>query len=85
MSDYEVTLINDNMQEFYVRYVAFSLVFNAISRFHGPKDSMCKSEELTGNSTFCRWSLEGSRRVARPISLQVALNRIHEQNLSSKH
>jgi len=26
MSDYEVTLVNDNMQEFYVR-------------FHGPKDS----------------------------------------------
>jgi len=29
MSDYEVTLVNDNMQEFYVR-------------FHGPKDSMNK-------------------------------------------
>jgi ubiquitin-conjugating enzyme E2 H len=28
MSDYEVTLVNDNMQEFYVR-------------FHGPKDSNC--------------------------------------------
>jgi ubiquitin-conjugating enzyme E2 H len=27
MSDYEVTLVNDNMQEFYVR-------------FHGPSDSM---------------------------------------------
>lgn len=27
MSDYEVTLVNDNMQEFYVR-------------FHGPEDSM---------------------------------------------
>ena len=26
MSDYEVTLVNDNMQEFYVR-------------FHGPEDS----------------------------------------------
>jgi len=30
MSDYEVTLVNDNMQEFYVR-------------FHGPKDSKKKN------------------------------------------
>jgi len=34
MSDYEVTLVNDNMQEFYVR-------------FHGPKDS--KNQNLLIN------------------------------------
>jgi ubiquitin-conjugating enzyme E2 H len=33
MSDYEVNLINDNMQEFYVR-------------FHGPEDSKLKDSKL---------------------------------------
>lgn len=39
MSDYEVTLVNDNMQEFYVR-------------FHGPTDSksMCYNDPRKNNN-----------------------------------
>jgi ubiquitin-conjugating enzyme E2 H len=38
MSDYEVTLVNDNMQEFYVR-------------FHGPTDSKCISNKHISNKS----------------------------------
>jgi ubiquitin-conjugating enzyme E2 H len=64
MSDYEVTLVNDNMQEFYVR-------------FNGPSDSkvvlvyigkICKSNCVV-YSTFYWWCMEDSRRITRPISL----------------
>ena len=54
MSDYEVTLVNDNMQEFYVI-------------FKGPTESELRmgiwlgTEKLMGDSTFLRWSLEGTR------------------------
>ncbi len=66
MSDYEVTLVNDNMQEFYVR-------------FHGPEECMfyfnrfrfsfysCFLYTYTSVtlylSTFCRWCMESSCRT----------------------
>lgn len=41
MSDYEVTLVNDNMQEFYVR-------------FKGPEESMSNLKvEQEGGKLFC--------------------------------
>lgn len=52
MSDYEVTLVNDNMQEFYVR-------------FHGPKESEFGVNHHPGGSmgdgAVRRWSGMGSR------------------------
>jgi hypothetical protein len=42
MSDYEVTLVNDNMQEFYVR-------------FHGPSDSKWGAEPWR---LLCGWELD---------------------------
>jgi hypothetical protein len=48
MSDYEVTLVNDNMQEFYVRWAdlghkddpdELTVCLLHAFRFHGPKDS----------------------------------------------
>jgi hypothetical protein len=56
MSDYEVTLVNDNMQEFYVR-------------FHGPSDSkdiitMIRYIYIENYSSFYWWSMEDSRRTA---------------------
>jgi hypothetical protein len=56
MSDYEVNLVNDNMQEFYVR-------------FYGPAESMFLSKEclrfliLRSGSTICGRCLAHSRRV----------------------
>lgn len=57
MSDYEVTLVNDNMQEFYVR-------------FKGPEESeqhnsyKTSVQQLTNcNSTLSRRSLEDPRRT----------------------
>jgi hypothetical protein len=79
MSDYEVNLVNDNMQEFYVR-------------FHGPKDSKRAHlsnayilQSINQHSTVCRGGLEGSCRDPRSVSLPVTIDRIYQQNLSSKH
>jgi phosphoserine phosphatase len=75
MSDFEVTLINDNMQEFYVRFL-------------GPIDS---NNHLTFRyvigdlSSFFGWCLENSCGVTRSVSFQISLDWFHEQNLSSKY
>jgi hypothetical protein len=82
MSDYEVTLVNDNMQEFYVR-------------FKGPEESKLCSYHQSINtcspltkhsySTFPRRSLENPRRAPRPIPIQVAKHRLCQSHLPSQH
>ena len=80
MSDYEVNLVNDNMQEFYVR-------------FYGPVESeRCNSvmadsshSSFSTTSTIRRRHLENTRRASRPIPLQVTQYRVHEQDLPSKY
>ena len=53
MSDYEVNLVNDSMQEFYVR-------------FYGPAESACFLLTLTGTRTLTGGSLYASAaRVPR--------------------
>lgn len=97
MSDYEVNLVNDNMQEFFVK-------------FKGPEESEsspsaqmgCSSARLTERwrlvctehgeasltsvtfrrSPVCRRCLEDSRRAAGRLPVQVALDRLPEQDLS---
>jgi len=78
MSDYEVTLVNDNMQEFYVR-------------FKGPDESRWKRYILTcrkiadhfPDSTIQRRNMEDPRRVTRSISLQKPEYWFRQQDLSS--
>jgi hypothetical protein len=82
MSDYEVTLVNDCMQEFYVR-------------FYGPAESMLTSRAHTIPnfgpnafcfsviSTICRRRVENPRRAARSVPFQIAQYWIHEQDISS--
>ncbi len=58
MSNYDVSLVNDNMQEFNIK-------------FHGPSDSKTliinNSRHLNSSiySTISRWDLEGSCRNSR--------------------
>ena len=69
MSDYEVSLVNDNMQEFFVR-------------FYGPPESMGLlimpnhlteiSLSLTPISTFRRRRMENSCRAPRSVPFQVS-------------
>lgn len=65
MSDYEVTLVNDNMQEFYVRFKGPE---ESTSYFYLPSlDKMGYSEEgqrADSNSTIRRRILEDPRRAA---------------------
>jgi hypothetical protein len=77
MSDYEVTLVNDSMQEFFVR-------------FSGPAESKSLSTFLPHilpnrrhASSVLRWRLEDTRRITRPISLQVPKYRFYEQDFPS--
>jgi hypothetical protein len=77
MSDYEVTLVNDNMREFYVR-------------FYGPGESTFPNHSsvhvgLISTSTLRGRYMEDSRRVASGVSIQVAKHRLYEQDLSSQH
>ena len=87
MSDYEITLINDSMQEFYVR-------------FHGPQESelrdlnvglcsSCHYAEIVFPNCLCsalrRRRLEDSRRAPRPVPVQVAIDRLYEQDLPSQY
>jgi len=77
MSDYEVNLVNDNLQEFYVR-------------FYGPTESepgrrSIVSFVLTRCSTLRRRRLEDPRRAPRSVSVQVAQHRLYEQDLPSQH
>lgn len=77
MSDYDVSLVNDSMQEFYVR-------------FHGPEESallaVSRSSLLTPpNSTFRQRSVEDPRRATRPVSLQISKYWFHEQDFPSKY
>jgi len=79
MSDYEVTLVNDNMREFYVR-------------FYGPGESTFPHHlsipvrvGLISTSTVRGRYMEDSRRVASGVSVQVAEHRFYEQDFSSQH
>ena len=78
MSDYEVNLVNDNMQEFHVR-------------FYGPTESKCHVLAMPSpphrliNSAIRRGGLEDTCRASRPIPLQVAQYRFHEQDFPSQH
>lgn len=71
MSDYEVTLVNDNMQEFFVI-------------FKGPTESKpCfslrigrRQTDRCAYSTLRRRQVESPRRTPRRISVQLALNRL---------
>jgi len=77
MSDYEVSLVNDSMQEFYVR-------------FHGPEESEYQSSttltELTRvNSTVRQRSMEDSCRATWSIPIQVTEYRVHEQDIPPKY
>ena len=82
MSDYEVNLVNDNMQEFYVR-------------FHGPAETPFSGGiwkvhvELPGS-----YSVPVPRRYPpdldntmpyRSIPVQESFYRFHESDLSSQH
>ena len=83
MSDYEVNLVNDNMQEFYVR-------------FYGPAESTSTPPTLITPprvashvtdvcSTLCRRRVEDPRRAPRSISIQITEYRLHEQDIPSKY
>ena len=81
MSDYEVTLVNDNMQEFYVR-------------FKGPEESASIPQDvqfadevyLTTFHSTIRWRpMEDPRRTARPIPLQEPKHRLCEPHISPEH
>jgi hypothetical protein len=77
MSDYEVSLVNDSMQEFYVR-------------FYGPAESTLlvlshPPYVLTvlalASSTVCWGSVEDPCRTSRSISIQVTQYWLYEQDL----
>lgn len=84
MSDYEVNLINDNMQEFYVR-------------FYGPTESMRLAIValfyrdlivpylLPITSTLCWRCMENPCRAPRSVPIQVAQHWIYEQDIPSKY
>ena len=82
----QVTLVNDNMQEFYVR-------------FHGPDESASTwaSAYLTAQLLsragasphtpleLTAQTLEDPRRAAESVPVQVAVDRLHEQDLPPEH
>lgn len=80
MSDYEVTLVNDCMQEFYVH-------------FYGPAESESDQYPVVSHlanitshrSTLCWRRVENPRRIARPVPLQITQHWLHEQDLSSEY
>lgn len=78
MSDYEVSLVNDSMQEFYVR-------------FHGPAESKRSPRDLRHRShslasSSLRWRrLEDPRRAPRPVPFQVSQHRLHEQDIPPEY
>ena len=78
MSDYEVNLVNDNMQEFYVR-------------FYGPTESAWGDVGCAGlaahdpYSTVRRRRVEDTRRAPGPIPVQVPQHRLHEQDLPPEY
>lgn len=76
MSDYEVTLVDGKMSEFFVK-------------FHGPAESVSIHAELTGQpltcSTIRQGSMEDTCRATRELSLQVSQYRIYEQDLPSQY
>ena len=83
MSDYEVSLVNDNMQEFYVRF--YGPAESAYRRSWGFGDENLTHFRVLTHSTI-RWGcLEDSRRVAGPVPFQVTQYRFHEQDLPPKY
>lgn len=126
MSDYEVTLVNDNMQEFYVRFygpsdskdtrndtdwgqilytlIALVVFFERQQRTGrkprlGEYSQSCWTAFLFVNthtvhtvsltlnlhSSFCWRNLEGACWASWSVSLQVALDWVHEQDLPPKY
>lgn len=69
-------------QEFYVRFKG-----PAESQWHPPSNPPCASTRrgLHRHSTIRGWHLEGARRAARHIPVQVAQYRLHEPHLPPKH
>lgn len=79
MSDYEVTLVNDNMQEFYVR-------------FKGPEESeqchlykTCIQPLINYTSTLPRWTLENPRRTPRSVPVQITQHRVCQPHLPPQY
>ncbi len=81
MSDYEVSLVNDNMQEFYVR-------------FHGPAESMRHLVRLSMRHVYAyaaihsalrQRGVEDPRRAPGPVPVQIAEYRVHEQDLPPEY
>lgn len=77
MSDYEVTLVNDNMQEFYVIFKGPGESEQSVASTLNTVSDIC--------STICRRKMESSRRITRPISLQVAVNRLCQPHISPQY
>jgi hypothetical protein len=88
MSDYEVTLVNDNMQEFYVIFKGPQESKRIPSILLYPTDLRRKSWSLTSglsNSTICRWQMESPRRAPGRVPLQVTLDRLRQPHLPPEH
>lgn len=79
MSDYEVNLVNDNMQEFYVRF--YGPAESAYARYVARSEADARAVF----STVRRRSVEDTRRAAGSIPLQVPQHRLHEQDLPPEH
>ena len=90
MSDYEVTLVNDNMQEFYVIFKgpaeSKSIAFHTFYCAPTPRDEGIWSLTwLSSNSAILRRQMESPRRITRPISLQLAIHWLRQPNIPSQH
>jgi hypothetical protein len=73
MSDYQVTLVNNKMNEFFIK-------------FYGPAESECYLWlKLIGCSALCQRRVEDPRRAARAVPLQEPFDWIHEQDLPSQY
>ena len=79
MSDYEVTLVNDNMQEFYVRFKG-----PEESKYHPDSKLLSNlgSRMLTNTHSTLPWRpVEDPRRTTRSVPLQVAQHRLRQPHL----
>jgi hypothetical protein len=76
MSDYQVTLVNNKMNEFFIK-------------FYGPAESaltVVACWTLTRcDSAVRKGSMEDSRRAPGTVPLQESVDRLHEQDLPSEH
>lgn len=81
MSDYEVTLVNDNMQEFYVSFKGPS----ESEHLAIPRISHIGESSNMHRSTVRRGPMESPRRTPRPVPLQIPVYRLRQQNLPPKY